>query len=446
MGPQEATDYVLALAREHKLKDVDLLVQGEERLTLRVNQGRVEKVDQATSQGLGVRVVQDGRTGVAFTERLERPALEKAFEAARQNAQLQDPTQVLLADPPPPVPDPEALGLYNPALDSLSAEQLAAFALEVEAAARAADRRVSSVPALAISRDSGWYEVASTHGIKYRQRANSLGAYCQVLLEEGGARKSGNASWSERTWRPAAAKELGELATHRGASLFGAKPIPSQKLPVVFDEYCAPGLLSMYFGAFSAEAAQKGQSRLKGKLGETIAVESLTLTDEPHRVGGGGSRYVDAEGIPTRALPLIDHGRFANFLYHIESARKEGKASTGHAGRGYSSGITTRSHNVVFPLGTHSLEALTALEPRCLLVTELEGGAGCNPLSGDISIGVQGFLMEQGRRIQPVDSVTIAGNFFDLLKNIQAVGNLYQPNLSRLFIPPVLVQGLALAG
>jgi PmbA protein len=155
---------------------------------------------------------------------------------------------------------------------------------------------------------------------------------------------------------------------------------------------------------------------------------------------------VDAEGVTTRPLPLIDRGRFANFLYHIESARKEGKASTGHAGRGYSSGITTRTHNLVLPAGPHSLDALIALEPRCLLVTELEGGAGCNPLSGDISIGVQGFLVEQGRRVQPVDSVTVAGNFYDLLKEIRALGQDYQPNLSRLFIPPLLVHGLALAG
>jgi PmbA protein len=421
-------------------------MQREERLSLRVNKGRVEKVDQSTSQGLGVRVVKDGRTGVAFTERLERPALEKAFRAAKENAEFQDPTDVLLAEPPPPVPDPETLGLYNPELDGLTAEQLAAFALEAEAAARDADRRVSSVPYLAVSRDSGWYEVASTHGVTYRQRSNSLGAYCQVLLEDRGHRKSGNASWSHREWRPAAAKEMGHLATSRGAGLFGAKPIPSEKLPVVFDEYCAPGLLSMYFGAFSAEAAQKGQSRLKGRLGEAIADERITLTDEPHRKGGGGSRFVDAEGVTTRALPLIDHGKFMNFLYHIESARKEGKTSTGHAGRGYNSGITTRSHNVVMPAGQHTLDELIALEPRCLLVTELEGGAGCNPLSGDISIGVQGFLVERGKRVQPVDSVTLAGNFYDLMKNIQALGKDYQPNLSRLFIPPLLVQGLALAG
>ena len=97
------------------------------------------------------------------------------------------------------------------------------------------------------------------------------------------------------------------------------------------------------------------------------------------------------------------------------------------------------------PTGAHSLDALVGLPEKCLLVTELEGAAGCNPLSGDISIGVQGFWIENGQRQQAVDSVTIAGNFFDVLKAIRARGTTYQPNLSRLFIPAVLVDGLTVS-
>jgi PmbA protein len=215
---------------------------------------------------------------------------------------------------------------------------------------------------------------------------------------------------------------------------------------VVLDEFCAPQLLSLYFGCFSAQAAQKGQSRLRGKLGETIADEALSLTDEPHLVGAPGSRYVDAEGTLTQPLALIANGRFESFLYHIESARREERASTGHAGRGYSGGIVTTSHNLVMPTGEHSLDDLIGLPERCLLVTELEGAAGCNPLSGDVSIGVQGFWVEQGERRQPVDSVTIAGNFFELLKAIRARGSAYQPNLTSRFIPALLLEGLVVSG
>ena len=445
MEQQCAVDYVLALAREHHQSNVDLFLQRGDELTLRVFNGRVEKVDQATSFGLGVRVVDEGRTGLAFTERLSEEALEKAFIAARENAALNDPTEVVLPEPPEAVPDPNSLALYQPQLESLSVETLGDFGLQIEASARDADPRVTAVSRLIVSRSSSEYRVVSTHGVDYRQRQNSVGAYCQALLEDNGRRKSGGHLWTQRTWDPAQARHIGTQAVQKAADLIDASPIPGGRVPIVLDEYCAPQLLSIYFGCFAAEAAQKGQSRLQGKLGERIAHASIDLIDEPHQVGGPGSRYVDAEGTLTQRTPLIEGGRFVNFLYHIESARRAGRTSSGHAGRSYSGGISTTSHNLIMPTGEHALDALIALPERCLLVTQLAGAAGCNGLSGDISIGVQGFWVERGRRVQPVDSVTIAGNFFDLLTTIQARGNLYQPNLSRLQIPPLLVDGLAVS-
>ena len=126
---------------------------------------------------------------------------------------------------------------------------------------------------------------------------------------------------------------------------------------------------------------------------------------------------------------LSDSGVFCNFLYHVESGVKEGLSSTGHASRNYNSGISTTTHNIVIETGEHSLEGLCSIPEECLLVTQLDGAAGCNPISGDISIGVQGFLFRNGHQVQAVDSITIAGNFFDLLLNIQEFGDRYQPNL-----------------
>jgi PmbA protein len=446
MEPQAAIDYALSLAHEHRQRDVDVLLNRSESLGIRVLKGKVEKVDQSTAQGLGVRVLREGRTGIAFTERLEPDAIEKAFLAASENAALTDPTEVQMQQALPDVPDPETLGLYATALDALTVDDLAAFGLETEAAAFAADPRVKAVPYTVVQREQSSFTVASAHGMRYSQRSNSVGAYCSAMLEQAGQRKSGTHSWSARAWEPAQAAALGRRAAQNGAELLGARAIASTRLPVVLDEYVAPRLLGMFMGNFSAEAAQKGMSRLKGRLGEAIADPGLTLTDDPHRPGAPGSRYLDVEGTATRPLALIEAGMFRNFLYHIESARKEGRESTGHATRGYTGGISTRAHSLVLPTGGHSLEALCALPERCLLVTELEGGAGCNPTSGDVSIGVQGHLVQGGRRVEPVDAITIAGNFYDLLRSVRALGDRYQPNLTTLFIPALLVEGLAVSG
>ena len=443
---KQAAEHVLMLAAEKGHKDVDVVVERNDSLGVEIRDGKVEKVEQSTSLGLGVRVLDGGRTGLASTERLSSESIAHAFRNACENAKLQDPTEVEMLDAPAEIPDPATLELYNPELDQLNTEQLTELGLSIEDAVKVADERVVSIPYLGVSRGRSESLLLSSRGVSYSQQSNEVAAWCGPLLQDGDSRKSGMKIYHRRVWDPQSGKRIGSEAVEKAVELLDASPIPGGKLPVVLDEYMAPRFLGMFFGAFSAESAQRGMSRLQGKLGETIAIPELTLFDDPHRPGGNRSCFLDAEGMLTKPLPLIEDGVFRNFLYHVESARKENKSSTGHAARGASGGISTRSHNLVWPKGEHSLEQLCSLNNKCLLVTQLEGQAGCNPVSGDISIGVQGFLLENGLRIQPVDSITVAGNFFDVLQYIRASGNAYQPELTHSFIPALLIEGLTVSG
>ena len=442
----QAAEQVLFLAEKKKLKDVDIVVERNESLDLEIQDGKVEKVEQSTSLGLGVRVLDEGRTGLASTERLSLESIEIAFKNACENAKLHDPTEVIMLDPPKKIPDSSLLPLYNPELEKLNSDQLAELGFSIEDSVKAADNRVVSIPYLGVSRGRNEYLLLSSTGVFYTQHSNEVAAWCGPLLQDGDSRKSGMKILNRREWDPNAGKRVGEEAVEKAVELLNASPIKSAKMPVVLDEYTAPDFLRMYFGVFSGEAAQRGLSRLKGKIGQKIAVPELTLIDDPHRQGGKRSCFMDSEGFLTKQLPLIENGIFRNFLYHVESARKENKTSTGHASRGYLGGISTRSHNLVCPTGEYTLDQLCTLEKKCLLVTELEGQAGCDPVSGDISIGVQGFLIENGRRVQPVDSVTVAGNFFDVLNNIRGYGNIYQPELTHIFIPALLIQEMSVSG
>ena len=446
LNMKQAAEQVLVLAEKKGLKDVDVVVERSEALDVEIQEGKVEKVEQSTSLGLGVRVLDGGRTGLASTERLSSESIQHAFENACENAKPQDPTEVKMLDAPAEIPDSASLELYNPDLDQLNTEDLTELGMSMEDAVKAADKRVVSIPYLGVSRGRKESLLLSSRGVSYSKQTNEVAAWCGPLLQDADSRKSGMQIYHRREWDPHVGKRIAEEAVEKAAELLKASPISGGKLPVVLDENMAPRFLGMFFGAFSAESAQRGMSRLQERLGETIAIPELTLLDDPHRKGANRSRFLDAEGFLTKALPLIEDGVFRNFLYHVESASKENKSSTGHAVRGYSGGISTGSHNLVWPGGEYSLEQLCSLNNKCLLVTQLEGQAGCNPVSGDISIGVQGFLLENGLRIQPVDSITLAGNFFDVLQNIQASGNAYQPELTHSFIPALLIEGLTVSG
>ena len=117
MNMKQAAEQVLMLAEKKGLKDVDVVVERSEALDVEIQEGKVEKVEQSTSLGLGVRVLDGGRTGLASTERLSSESIQHAFENACENAKLQDPTEVEMLDAPAEIPDSAALELYNPELD-----------------------------------------------------------------------------------------------------------------------------------------------------------------------------------------------------------------------------------------------------------------------------------------------------------------------------------------
>ena len=121
---RQAAEQVLFLAEKKKLKDVDIVVERNESLDLEIQDGKVEKVEQSTSLGLGVRVLDDGRTGLASTERLSTESIELTFRNACENAKLQDPTEVIMLDSPTKIPESSLLELHNPELDQLNSEQL----------------------------------------------------------------------------------------------------------------------------------------------------------------------------------------------------------------------------------------------------------------------------------------------------------------------------------
>jgi PmbA protein len=154
---------------------------------------------------------------------------------------------------------------------------------------------------------------------------------------------------------------------------------------------------------------------------------------------------MDDEGIPTANLGVVEQGCFKNFLYNIESASKENKRSTGHGVRGFSSKAGTSFFNAVVSLGTKSMTELCAMFPSCLLISHLEGSSGCNDVSGEISIGAQGFWCENGAIQHAVDNITLSADFFDLLKNITGIGNEYSDSFSSVKAPSLAISEMSVS-
>ena len=127
------------------------------------------------------------------------------------------------------------------------------------------------------------------------------------------------------------------------------------------------------------------------------------------------------------------------YLYNLESAQKDGTQSNGCGKRSYTGKASTGLDNVFVEKGTRSRQEMLNSLDKCLLVSKFEGSGIRSAVSGEISLGIQGFLYEKGELVQPVDRVTIGGNYFDLLKDISEFSNEYPETFSSTKISDMLI-------
>jgi PmbA protein len=162
--------------------------------------------------------------------------------------------------------------------------------------------------------------------------------------------------------------------------------------------------------------------------------------------------HFDAEGSPTRSKKVVEGGVLNTLLYNLKTANIAGKQTTGNAAKsGYNAAVAVRPFTMYLAGGNISEEELLQKAGNGVYINALEGlHAGANAVSGDFSLQSAGFMIENGQKTTHVKGFTVAGNFYELLKNITAMAdNVELPmalGMTAFGAPSVLVQGLSIAG
>ncbi|MBQ9468800.1 MAG: TldD/PmbA family protein [Clostridia bacterium] len=288
----------------------------------------------------------------------------------------------------------------------------------------------------------------SSRGLRLSDRSGSCGAYVYSVLEKDGDKRDAFKVVDgafKKIDADAAAKEASEKAYAR----FGATVPPGGNYPIVFEGKQMQQILGTFLPVFFAKEAQQGTSLLAGKEGEKIGAENLTVVDDPFYEGNPMQASFDGEGSPTFTKTVIDRGVLKTLLYNLETAAKAGKTTTGNASRGGSS-IGTKVYNFYIVPGAFSREELFKKAEGGIFVTGMKGfHAGANTVSGDFSIESEGFFIKDGKQGEAIKSFTVSGNFFDLLKNIAAIGDTIEdqnPGVSKVRCPDVFLESMPVAG
>ena len=414
---------IVKRALKYGADEAEAYLENRRDFELSVRNGDVETVRQATTKGIGLRVFKENKPGFSYTSDFSEQSLE---EFTKKTVQLS-----LVAEPEPwnGLPDFKKgkihdLDLYDPTISEIEYEKKINIAKEVERIALAYDKRITKTDGGYFGDNESEIIIVNSKGISYSCKTTGFNLRVEVIAGEGSDMQRGSWGSSKRHFKDLDTIEnVAKKAAKEAVEKLGAKPVSTQKVPVVFDRYALGRFWWGILGSMDGDRVYKKTTFLAEYLNKPVASELITISDDPTIPRHISSVPFDGEGNITRKNILIDKGILKMFIYDTITARKAGvNVNTMAVRHRYITTPWSYYINVVVENGKVSREKIISEIKNGFYVKGLIG-RGTNSTTGNFSIGASGFWIENGEISFPVDGVTLGGNTLDMLKNIEAVAN-----------------------
>jgi predicted Zn-dependent protease len=414
LGPEEIRRVADAALDRPGGDDVEVLLFHEWGGLTRFANSAIHQSTWREDVSIHVRVVSEGRTGVASTNDVTPEGVRTAAASAREMA------AVAVADPlypglAPPAEAPAKDG-YDATTADLSpgerAEAVAALVGEVGDGFRAAG---------AVESAAGEIAVANTQGQFCYARTTQAGASTVVSGGTGGAGTAEDAAGAFALIDPVS---VGRRAFEKARDSQDPQDLEPGVYEVVLEPLAVATLVGFLgYLAFNGRSLAEARSGLSGKEGERVASELVTIVDDALDPFAVGAPF-DYEGTPKRPVTMIDRGVFRGGVHDRRSARQAGVTSTGH-------GLPAPNPEGPFPLnvrvepGDAGLDEMVAATERGLLVTRFHYSNVVQPLETVITGMTRDgtWLIEGGRVTGPVKNLRYTQSILTALAGVQMVGS-----------------------
>jgi PmbA protein len=390
---------------------------------IKVYEGDIESLSSAQSQGVGIRVIADQRQGFAYAGTFDDDVLLETLAEARDNADFGTPDEALGLAEPDGVATAD-LDLWSDALVDFPADEKVGLALQLEAAVRGADPRISGIESAEYVDSISEAAIATTTGVRSVSRDTGCYVATYAMAEERGETQTGFGFSVGRDPGVLDVERAAHDAAQRATRMLGALKPSSERTTVVLDPWVTAQFLGILGFTLNGESVLKGRSLFADRLGEDVASSVVTLVDDPTDVRAFTATDTDGEGLATRRNELIAGGVLQKFVHNAYTARRMGTVSTGSAVRGFKSTPSVGCMATMLRPGTATPAELIVGVGDGVLVQEVAGlHSGVNPVSGDFSTGAEGLRIRGGAVGEPLREFTIASTLQKMLKDIDAVGN-----------------------
>lgn len=426
--------------------EVEAYVQGSDSLSIEVFDGELEEYSISNSEGISFRGLYNGKMGYSYSEKVDETSINVLVKEAKENAIVNETKdeEIIFEGSE----EYQEVEMYNENLNKVDISEKIDFTFKLEEITKKIDNRVESVSGCMYGESEGYSILMNSKGLDLSEHSNLAYSYVSVKLKENDEIKTGSGYILSNDFSKFDIEKIGREAVDEAISKLGGKPIDSGEYSILFRNDTMASLLASFSGVFSAESVQKDLSLLKGKLDEEIASSKISIIDNPFLENALGSSSFDSEGVATKIKKIVDKGILKTFLHDLKTAKKDGVESTGNGFKGYKSSISVSPTNLYIENGEEPIKEVIENIDLGVQIIDLQGlHSGLNPISGDFSLSATGFLIEEGKITKPVSQITIAGNFFDMLKDILKAGDDIKFNFSgNIGSPSILVNKLNISG
>ena len=448
MNQEKIINLLFEIGKSKDIEEMEVYISKDSNMNINIYNGSLEKFIIAEEENLSLRGIYKGRMGYSYTEKLVEESLEELFENLIQYAENNHNGSI---EEISSLQDEIKSQEKSNDLNRYSQEEKIEYMLDLEKRAYKVDKRVKTISQCSYNEKTQEVLIRNTNGLELAD-SHTIGTISlSAVTEEAGHMQTGYSHHVFNQLHQEYKDMLIEDSIGDALVMLGAKSIEPGSKEVILRNNVAANLFSNFINNFYGSRVQKNLSLMKGKLGEKVAAPNFNIIENPFMTRGKIYRSFDDEGSPTSKKHIIEDGILKTFLHNKNSGDKDGIASTGNAFRNsHKSSIGTLSTNMYIEEGKDSLEDMTKSMKDGVIITEIHGlHAGINSTSGDFSLSSNGLLVENGQITRPLAQITIAGNFYSMLKNIKHIGNdtkYSHPSGSYFGSPSICVGNLVISG
>ncbi|MBF0492719.1 MAG: TldD/PmbA family protein [Deltaproteobacteria bacterium] len=429
----------------HPKVEFELFYVYEHNLEIEVKDQKLDTFESADTYGLGLRVLKEGQLGFSYTSDFGEASLQRCVDSALQILPYAAKNESLYFQTAYALPPMDLLD-YDVNFKSHPPAFFTQKAMELEKAALSYHPLIKHVRGASASATLTEICLANSLGLELNHQKTLSILSLMAVAEEGDEAESAYEFGFSPFVEKLDPSNIGEKAAKKAAAYLGGQEGKNYQGPALLDSSVVSDIFDVLAPSFYADHVFKKQSMLVDKQNQQVFSPLLTLLDNPLLTSGAGSFPFDAEGVLGSEKKLLRQGIVQDFLADKEYQRRMGLKAAGSSHRdSYKKLPHLNYSNLYLEKGELNFEKLLKKMEKGVYITELIGMHTANAVSGDFSVGAQGFWVEKGEIAYPLKQMAISGNLKRMLGSIEAVGNDLRFYF-RLGTPSILLSHLDVAG